>query len=339
MVVLAALSAPASANAQDMNIALSRLRLPQSSDPVGNPVAGCDPRARDFCPDNDGYRRVMTQFAGSMIPPILTPAGTRGVRGMYIGFETWLTGIDNSPDTEVGRAWFRAAEGDGVGGDTTQSRFVDGVLAWGRLNVRKGLPLGFELGTNVGYLANTSYWTLGLEVRWALWEGFREEIGWIPDVAVRAAVQTMMGDGEFNVTVPSLDLIISEPFVVANSVEITPSLMGQVAWTFVDSELVDLTPETSAFTTCRPDPRTPEAGFGSPPYCRGDGTELNHNVVFPRLRSTRVRIGAGLQVRYEWFALLGSFLFDAATPGELDGSLPADIPRQWQVDLGFGLTL
>ena len=73
--------------------------------------------------------------------------GTEGVRGIYVGFESWITGIDNDPDTAVGRAWFRAVEGDGMGADTSRSRFVDSVLAWGRFNVRKGLPFGFELGT------------------------------------------------------------------------------------------------------------------------------------------------------------------------------------------------
>ncbi|HJL19683.1 MAG TPA: hypothetical protein RMH99_28735 [Sandaracinaceae bacterium LLY-WYZ-13_1] len=327
--------APAVADAQDMNIALSRLRV-RPDDPQA--LAGCRSDV-EWCGDDTDYRRVMTQFAGSMIPPVLTPAGTRGVRGIYVGFESWITGIDNDPDSPVGDAWFRAAEGDGGGMATSRSRFVDDALVWGRFNVRKGLPFGFELGTNVGYLANTTYWTLGLEVRWALWEGFREDVGWIPDLAVRAAVQTLMGDGEFNVTVPSVDLILSEPFIIANSIEFVPSIMGQVAWVFADSELVDITPGTGAFEECNPDPRTPEEGFGPPPYCRGGGGELNYNVVFPSLRSTRVRAGGGFQLRYEWFTILASFLFDVAKPSELDGDLPEDLPRQWQVDVGLGLTL
>lgn len=329
--------APGLACAQDMNIALSRLSVAPGS-------PGCPGDAP--CPDNVAYRQVMTQFGGSMIPPILAPAGTRGVRGIYVGFESWLTGIENDGDTPVGDAWFRAAEGDGGGSDTSRSRFVDSVLAWGRINVRKGLPFGFELGTNIGYLANTSYWSLGLSVKWALFEGFRTDVGWIPDVAVRGAVQTLMGDGEFNVTVPSVDIILSEPFVVANSIEITPSIMGQFAWLFVDSELVDLTPGEPVFPECMPEPGTPEPGSGSPPYCAGDGSGLNDNIVFESLRSSRIRLGAGLQIRYEWFTILGSFLFDVLAPADLDGSLVdatgaplTDLPRQWQVDVGIGLTL
>jgi len=339
LVLFAAALAPLSAAAQDMNIAVSRLRV-DAEDPIVNPDTSCSttftsdgmPLTRAYCADEDAWRRVMTQFAGGLIPPILTNAGTRGMRGIYVGFETWLTGIDNSQEY-----WHRAVEGDGSM-DPNRSRFVDNVLAWGRLNVRKGLPFGFEIGTNIGYLANTTYWTLGLEIRWALFEGFRDGVGWIPDFAIRGAVQTMIGDGEFNVTVPSLDFILSEPFVVANSVEITPSIFAQVAWIFADSELVDLNPDVSAADTCRPDPATPTPGSGSPPYCRGDGMELNHNVVFPSIRSVRARLGGGLNFRYEWFTLMGSFLFDLLPPAELDGSLPADLPRQWQINLGAGLT-
>lgn len=324
VLLVAVLLAPSGATAQDMNIALSRLRIPAPDNP-----------SLDFRRDDDAWRRVMTQFGGSLIPPILTPAGTRGVRGIYVGFESWLTGIDNEEEY-----WHRAVEGDGFEYNPSdpRSRFVDSVLAWGRFNVRKGLPLGFEIGTHVGYMANSTYWTLGLEVRWALFEGFREDVGWIPDIAVRAAVETLIGDGEFNVTVPSVDIILSEPFIVANSIEITPSIYAQFAWIFADSELVDLTPETGAFEGCNPNPATPDEMSGRPPYCRDNGRELNHNVVFPQIRSQRIRVGGGLQLRYEWFTLIGSFMMDVARPSQLDGSLPDDLPAQWQVGLGVGLT-
>jgi hypothetical protein len=332
VLALAVLASAAPAGAQDMNIALSRLSTPFDPD---MPCAG-EQRAGPFCRNDEGYQIVMTEFAGAMIPPVLTPAGTRGVRGIYVGFETWFTGIEASED-----AWHQAVEGDGGGADTSRSTFVDSVISWGRLNVRKGLPFGFELGTNISYMANSSYWALGAEVRWSIFEGFRDGVGWIPDVAVRGAVQTLVGDGEFNVTVPSVDLILSEPFVVGNTVEITPWIVGQVAFPIVDSELVDFSPQSGAFSECNPDPRTPTPASPTSPDCRGSGDGLNDNAVFPSLRSTRWRVGAGLQIRYEWFTLLGNFMFDLVKPGDAyaDPSLPARINRQWQVDVGVGLTL
>ena len=62
---------------------------------------------------------------------------------------------------------------------------------------------------------------------------------------------------------------------------------------------------------------------------RGAGTSL---------RSTRVRLFAGSQVRYEWFALTAAFSFDLLAPSDLDESLPSDLPRQWRVDVGAGVS-
>lgn len=332
----AALWAPVSASAQDMDITLAGLcasRTTTMPETCLDPSGGPSPELRD-----DWYR-VMTQFAGALIPPVLAPAGTRGVRGLYIGFETWLNPIENG-DGAPADAWARATEGDGMGG--RPNRFVDPLLAWGRFNVRKGLPFGFDLGMNIGYMANSSYWTLGLEIRWALFEGFREDVGWIPDLAVRGAVQTLLADAEFNVTVPSVDIVLSEPFVIANTVEVTPSIYGQVAFIFADSELVDLSPNRPVFESCVPDPNTPTASSGSPPYCTdpaNGAVELSQNVVFPRIRSTRFRLGGGLNIRYEWFMLSGSFMFDVVRPSDMDGDLPTDLPRQMQINIGAGVSL
>ena len=56
-----------------------------------------------------------------------------------------------------------------------------------------------------------------------------------------------------------------------------------------------------------------------------------------------VAVIAGLTFRYEWFSLRGSFGFDATQPtisyqdprGETHTE---EMPRQWQVDMGIGLT-
>lgn len=321
------LSVPA--QAQRMDLALSRLRVPSVDDPA-SPCsrtfgAGLE---RDFCADDDAWRRLATQFAGSMIPPVLLPAHTRGMRGIYVGIESAISGIDSSEEY-----WARGTEGDT--GD--RNRFVDSVLAWNRLNVRKGLPFGFEIGTNVGFLVNTSYWTLGLEVRWSLLEGLRDRnaSAYFPSLSVRGAVQTLLGDSELNVTVPSIDVSIGERIIIADTVELSPYLGAQLAWVFADSELVDLTPERDAFAECNPDPNPMG---GEPPFCRADGTDFNHNVVFPSLRSTRARLFFGTQLRYEWFAFTGAFAFDLMAPGDLDDSLPSDLPRQWRVDLGVGVS-
>jgi hypothetical protein len=310
--LLAALCA-APASAQSMNVSLSRL---STEGPSGGRIQ--DPRA---------YRSVMTQLAGSMIPPILSPPQTRGSRALYLGVETWLTGIDDDPVT--GGYWYRAAEGDVRGAD--RAARVNGVLTWGRFSVRKALPFGFEVGANIGALLDTSYATLGLEVRWALFEGFRDGIGWIPDVAVRGAVQTLVGDDEFNLTIPSVELMLGQPFTLGDELDVTPYVAGQWALVVAESELVDLSPGTGAFEACDPDPADPVPGLRCP--------EVGDNVVFPSLRSSRWRLGFGAQVRWRVLAITGAVAFDLLRPHDADGSLDPVLPRQWQVDIGVGLQL
>jgi hypothetical protein len=341
----------ASAFAQRMDLALSRLRVP-AEDPAIHPDTPCPASfvggggellGRSWCADDDAWRSLVTQFAGALAPPILLPPHTRGMRGIYVGLETWITGIDSNADY-----WARGTEGDEM--TTDRNRFVDSVLVWNRLNVRKGLPFGFEVGTSIGFAVNTSYWTLGLEVRWSLLEGLRERRSavYFPALSVRGAVQTLVGDAEFNVTVPSVDVTLGERFIIGETVELSPYLGGQVLWIFGDTELVDLTPDVDAVAMCDPSPYPPGHPMGPQPdaagnwprapYCRGDGSDFNHNVVFARVRSMRGRAFAGLQLRYEWFAFTGAFAFDLFAPHDLDSSIPEDVPRQWQVDLGVGVS-
>jgi len=319
-----------------MDLALSRLRVP--SEP-GNP--GCDSTTalgsgRLYCADNDAWRRIATDFAGSLIPPLLTPARTRGPRSFYVGAELFMTPLVPGSDH-----WRRGTEGPGTASSTGENNFAESVLVWTRLELRKALPFGFELGTSLGFLPNSSYMTLGLEIRWAVLEGWLSDDWWVPDLAVRGAVQTLLGDPEFNTTVASVDVTLSNSVIVGDELEISPYLAGQLAWTFSDTELVDLTPDRNSFALCDPEPgETVPTSGETVPTCRGGGAgdDYNNNVVFDSLRTMRMRMIFGLQARYEVFTLTGAFSFDLVKPGEWDTSIPADIDRQYQIDVGFGLS-
>lgn len=304
-----------------MDLALSRLRVPDGVD-------GCSTDGT-FCADNDAWRRLATDFAGSLIPPLLTPARTRGPRAFYVGVEMFIT-----PIVPTASHWVYGTEGAGRGGTSTENRFVDSALTWTRVELRKALPFGFELGTSVGFLPSSAYWTLGLEIRWAILEGWLSDDWWVPDFAVRGAVQTLVGDPEFNTTVASVDITLSNSVIVGDELELSPYIAGQLAWTFMDTELVDLTPDRNTFTECDPTPGEPE------PICRGGGmgSDYSNNVVFDSIRTTRARMIFGLQARYEVFTLTGAFSFDLVPPRELDSSLPEGIDRQVQIDVAAGLS-
>jgi hypothetical protein len=320
-----------------MDLALSRLQVP-----AGTPGAcDADPMSTVGCADNGQWRSLITEFTGALIPPMLTPARTRGPRSFYVGLDTSITGISASS-----HFWHFGTEGQGAGDDS--NRQVDGVLAWTRLTVRKAFPFGFELGTTIGYLVNTSYWALGAELRWSILEGWLSRDWLVPDIALRGAVQTLVGDQEFNATVGAADLSISNSIIIGDAFELTPITGGQVVWTWADSELVDLTPGTNAFATCMPSSGTPT--MPGEPSCSGSGADYNNNAVFASIRTTRARAFVGLQARYEAFTLTGMFSGDLIPVTDIGWNMdmehglrdnsgnPLHIDRQWRIDVGAGLS-
>lgn len=319
---------PAPAEAQRMNLALSRLRIaegqPLTSDPAGPTCGGAN-----FCPDNAAWSSLATQLSGALIPPLVEPARTRGPRSFYLGVETMLTGIEAGQDY-----WQRGTEGDGSVSD--RNRAVDSILSWTRISIRKPLPFGFELGTSIGYLINTDYATLGLEIRWALLEGWTGRDWWVPDFAVRAAVQTLVGDAQFNMTVVALDATLSNSVVIGDAFELSPYIAGQINWVFADTELVDLTPNVDAYRLCNP--TVPDATTGSRINCQGDPSDFNNNTVFRSIRTMRPRIVLGAQARYEIITVNLAFSFDVVRPRDADSSLSESLPQQWRLDLGAGFS-
>ena len=321
LVVLAAVIAlPASVSADPMDVALARLRLEQ---PDGS-----------FRADNDSWSSLMSQLGNVIAPPLLSPARTTGFRHFYLGFETSIVQIDDNADY-----WAVGTEGDSMA--IGRNRFVDSTLNLSRLHLRKGLPFGLELGLSAGHIFNTSYWVWGGSLKISLMEGFRKGLAaFIPDVAIRASVQTLTGDGEYNLTVPSLDVIASKPFVLGRTVVLTPIVGVQFFWTAADSESVDLTPEVDEWATCNANPNLsprPDDMWALPtPACRGDGSDFQNEVEFSRFRAFRSRIVVGFNLRYQIFQLAGSIHWDLQSPTS-DADVPDGTARQFNVTVAGGV--
>ena len=343
------LATPVTASADDMDIALSRLTI-EAQDPAVAPDTSCSTATavgtpRSFCPDNEAWRRLMSQFGMGMAPPVLSPARTLGYGGFYLGLEGWITGVDSGQDY-----WRRGTEGDAGARTEHINRFPASTLIWSRVDIRKGFPFGFELGTSFSHVLNTDLYAWGLEIKWSVFEGYRQGLGgFFPDVAVRGMVNTMTGDSEFNLTVPTFDIIASKPIPISGVGTLTPFVSWQMAWILADSELVDLTPGIDSFDECRPDPVAPSGVMGDTssvdcmrteplPSGRVVGEDYNNNGVFEQIRAARMRLALGVQGRYQAITLSGSFMFDLSKPGEMDAEMPADLPRQWTAAAGVGVS-
>lgn len=282
------------------------------------------------------WKRLMSQLGGTIAPPVLEPANTVGPGGFYLGVEGAITGID---DDQL--YWGYGTEGDDP--SEALNRFTKPTYSWFRMNVRKGLPFGFELGASAAHAMHTNYWAWGVTLKWAILEGFRTGIGYLPDLAFRASVQTMTGDSEFNLTVPSADLILSKPIVLAKTATLTPYVAGQAMFVLADSEVVDLTPGTNPYDVCQPqapfdsqarnqaayddsmdplnDPdvrnRSTFACSQTPPT-GSEQFDFENNHVFSQIRAMRTRLVFGMQYQYMALTLNASFGFDLVKPGQLD---------------------
>lgn len=323
MLVVASLAAPGAVAAQSMNVTLARLRVRAADSSATCPTAA-GAGTREFCADDLAWGGIAEQLGISMAPPVLTPGRTLGPASFYVGLEGFISNISG------GRSfWQRGTEGDATSALEGENRFATNALYWQRLQIRKAFPLGFELGTSMAHLFSTSYWSLGFDVKWSILEGFRTGgQGFIPDLAVRGAVQTLLGETEFNLTIPSVELILSKTIVLASAGTITPYLAGQYVWILGDSELVDLTPQQDART--------------------GGAADYNNNAVFAQIRSSRLRGVVGLQGRYGVLTLTGAIVFDLNQVSATHGIDPAFdptpsviqplLPRQWTANFGVGFS-
>ena len=82
----------------------------------------------------------------------------------------------------------------------------------------------------------------GLEVRWALHEGY--ELA--PDLGLRGSVAHVVGNRDLNMTVIGLDAVLSRSFGVAGMVNIGPYVSYSLLMVAASSRVLDPTPTEAA---------------------------------------------------------------------------------------------
>ena len=371
--LLTALSVASSASADPNDLALNRLSMYQQPGMPGQYVfqGGCGTAATSFAgcePDNQLFVNLVNELGGALAPPLLAPARTTGYNGLYIGYENTITGINGSSEY-----WHRGTEGNPMGGTdgvgTAQIRTnVPNQLFVSHFHARKGLPYGFELGVHANWLHDSSMVSLGVDIRWSLFEGFHSGIGYLPDFAVRGSVNTLVGNQQLYLTIVGIDAMISKPFTLGGAATPTPYLGGQGLLILGDSTVIDATPTRSSFQECtrrhvQVDHDAMNNPTGSELIC-DSGTnapmsgpnDSRNEMVFLSTRIARIRGAAGLRLRVGMFTIGGEFLYDLITPiwlngdssvagqGRPDNAHPGtrqdvtlDLPHQWQVTFGVGV--
>ena len=327
--------APRGVRADDIDLALSRFRIsgdkPNCDRVQGEPL---------YCADQELFERLVSELAVAMAPPVAGPARTLGPRGFQLSLGSTVTSI------EGGQAyWERGTEGDqdliqpiddpqtAAREDQTDSALgvnssPPAALAWNHVQVRKGLPFGFEAAALLGQGMQTSMWTFGAALKWAFFEGFRTGLGQLPDVSLQAAISRSVGSSQATIQLYAFDLALSKPFAVAQTWSATPFLGLQWLFADIESGVVDLTPggpsevageppPEAAYAACRPlgghqikqnPPVTVQCAAGRV------GSDFENDVVFDPVSQSRLRMFLGGQMRYHIVTLSLALVFDLTVP-------------------------
>lgn len=183
----------------------------------------CAPRCT---PNNAAWRDLTTQLGYIVAPRIATPAETLGHAGFHLGL-MW-----SGTSVSAGQEYWQVQE---AAQRTGNARGFAQTL---QLDLRKGLPFSFELGVNFMWLVDSEMFAPGLEVGWALQEGYR----FVPDLSLRAAVNHMVGNRDLLLTTLALGAVLSKSFSVSGVINFTPYAGWSVILISANSRVIDPTP-------------------------------------------------------------------------------------------------
>jgi hypothetical protein len=322
---LAALSCiffcPERSLADDMDPELSRLR-------VAPGFGGC-PAGGPVCRNDEQFERLVSDLGVGVAPAVDGGAAALGLRGFSLELSMAFTPIS-------GRHWVAGSAGPDAPSHAYNPSPA-GVLAWNRLEVRKGLPFGLEIGGVVGHGLDTSLWLLAGELRAALFEGYRSGLGALPDVAVRAVFQSLVGSPQMSLQTWSFDVTLSKPYVVAGRHRLTPLLALQALMVVAETQPIDLSPDRSAWDECaQPAPTSEDPVLPADTACASEsaGNDLQSTQRFDDVHQTRIRLFMGIEERYGPFTSALSLGLDLLVP-----QLHADVADDVDGDLPRALTL
>jgi hypothetical protein len=221
-VVVLLCSPAAFARSNDLNLAGFFREIGRNTCTVG--TTGCRPDGTLVDP-NLLFKQLVTELGIATAPQFTSPSQTLGSLGFEIGFSTSITNINENANYWQ---WARRNQDEGP----------DGALALTTLHIRKGLPASFEIGGNISWLARSEMYAVGLEIKWALNEGFY----YIPDVALRGSVNVLIGARDLQLVTSGFDLSLSKAFAIGGTSTLTPYAGYNLLIINANSHVLDPTP-------------------------------------------------------------------------------------------------
>lgn len=238
--------------------------------------------------DQDAFKGLTTELGLMFAPRPLAPAETPGHAGFDIGLDYTLNFI------QAKNSYWSDATERGLNG-----RSMPPVLHTLGFRARKGLPFSFEMGAGGSYLFESHMYTVGADIKWALNEGFV----WLPDLAVSAGVNRLLGNDQIDLTMASAGGMLSKTFGLFGVMRLSPFVGYNYVLINAASAVID------------PDPSSAD--------------DIGGNFAFDQvslLGNAYHRAVGGLR--------LGSFIFDLTIEGDFSFAGQQSVQQ-----LGFNLTL
>jgi len=302
LIVGAALASPARAASND-------LRLLNLCDSSGGACRWLDQSGRittfAFGADTGAtsrYRSLMSELGVVMAPRLQTPADTLGFAGFQISAELGTTQISRD------KPFWNGVEG--VNPANTRVR-PDAWLTTVGLFARKGMwfPIpALEWGVGAMNLLQSGMWAMQGYVKLALLEGFHE---WpLPSLAVRGGISQMVGTDQVNLTVGSVDVMISKAFSLVGTARVEPFAGWNLLLIDARSGVIDGTPGCDAVAleqTKRSDAAALAMLPAACPVSQAESPgDLGANFTFPHQDLiTRQRFYAGAKVKLASLFIVG----------------------------------
>jgi hypothetical protein len=172
--------------------------------------------------DQAGFENFAGDLGLALHPKFAGPASSVGGLGIEFGYQLSLSDIN-----ETAKYW------------TDVAGQPDPVMLVSHLYVRKGLPYSFELGGVLTHVHDSSVWAVGLELKYAIFEGHQ----YIPDLGLRAHVNTMLGNRDLVMITTGGEAVLSKTFGVAGLLELTPWIGVEVTYIHGRSHVLGVFPE------------------------------------------------------------------------------------------------
>ncbi|MES1204874.1 MAG: hypothetical protein ABUS79_02960 [Pseudomonadota bacterium] len=263
------------------------------------------------------YRSLMSELGVVIAPRLQAPADTLGFAGFQFSVELGTTKISHD------KSFWNGTQG--VDPLNAGARRPDAWLTTMGLFVRKGMWFPFpslEWGVGAVNVLQSGMWAIQGYVKLALQEGFHD---WpLPSAAVRAGFSQLVGTDQVNLTVGSVDVLLSKAFSVAGTFRLEPFAGWNLLFIDARSGVIDGTPGCDAVVLQQTNPADGAAKAALPDSCdanqAGTWGDLGANFTFPKQDIiTRTRFYGGLKLRLAILFLVAQVAVSPAGRSTDDG--------------------